>query len=719
LWQDWGAAIKNYTEALEDDEEDVAALCNRSAAYYCMELYKTSLKDADAVLAVDNTCAKAWERRGLALQAMGRKNEGQKAFTEGLMLGEEIDSYLNILRQLGLNPPGKHTGTVTAAGSATPLPVPSPVAHRSAAAPAAAPAAPRSPSATASPSVSAPPPTPSPLQVRAHNAHSHSAMIQEASSAPASRAPAPSAPVPMGKQAKRAAAAALAGEADRQGDGVLTITASKAMQNKDPAQIAALAAAQNLITHGIGNASTDEQIALGYLQVNTGRYKEGMDIFNRLLKKDKKLIAAYLGRGTAYALQGNLTNACNDFGTALEIDPKVSDAWKRRGQTRAALGQDAEAIKDLTKAASISADYECFHQRGIVYHKMHDYRKGLTDFRKALDLEANNHITWNFVGLCENSLGHTREAIIAYQRATQIDPNFKEAWANLAQAHRDGGDRVGAEKIFARAFQVDARYVHGFHLRGLLYYGCGEIRMALSDFSKGCDNDANDRNCQLMKAVCMHSLGNLSGAVAEYSALLRVDPAHQCYYQRELVLYLHKKLDHPISNYNPDVDLDTYFKEAYCKRHPTSHPRLCNYIPQKPISTKIPDVKLSDTAPTPDMQKLVDLSRKFGKLIQLNTPGFLSNLRQHRMCGLSIVNMAQQARAHFRAGSKGSEASNTGVPLAFNTKGSSKENGKAHDFGWRDFMDIAIKWRQVSEPNDPVFWCVHVCVCVWVGDADY
>ena len=57
-----------------------------------------------------------------------------------------------------------------------------------------------------------------------------------------------------------------------------------------------------------------------------------MDMLNRLLKKDKKLIAAYLGRGTAYALQGNLTAACNDFSQAIEIEPKVSDAWKRRGQ---------------------------------------------------------------------------------------------------------------------------------------------------------------------------------------------------------------------------------------------------------------------------------------------------------------------------------------------------------------------------------------------------
>ena len=72
------------------------------------------------------------------------------------------------------------------------------------------------------------------------------------------------------------------------------------------------------------------------------------------------------------------------------------------------------------------------------------------------------------------------------------------------------------------------------------------------------------------------------------------------------------------------------------------------------------------------------------------------------------------------------------VPLSFNSAGSSKDNGKTHEFGWRDFMDICVKWRQISEPNDPVFWidllapeafaevclctvcvyaCVSVCVC--------
>ena len=25
---------------------------------------------------------------------------------------------------------------------------------------------------------------------------------------------------------------------------------------------------------------------------------------------------------------------------------------------------------------------------------------------------------------------------------------------------------------------------------------------------------------------------------------------------------------------------------------------------------------------------------------------------------------------------------------------------QAHDFGWRDAMDVLVKWRQLSEPND-------------------
>eukprot|EP00960_Hanusia_phi_P038138 753295-Hanusia_phi.AAC.5 len=308
------------------------------------------------------------------------------------------------------------------------------------------------------------------------------------------------------------------------------------------------------------------------------------------------------------------------------------------------------------------------------------------------------------------------EIALAYERATQLDPNMKEAWANLAQAHRDAGDRQNAEKYFAKAERLDPNYVHCYHLRGLLYYGCGEIRLALQDFSKGHECDRNDKNCFLMKAVCKHSLGDMSGAISEYTLLLKMDPeregtnyitpGHLCYYQRELAIYLQKRLDVDVISFNADVELDAYFKESYCKRDPTNHPRLCNYTPQKPATSKIPDVKLVDKSGVKEIDELVELSRRFGPLIQLRSAGFLSNLRQHRMCGLAILHMAQQAKAWWQSGSTAETVANGSrrYDLYFDVKGSSKDCGKKHAFGWRDFMDISVKWRQISEPNDPVFW---------------
>jgi len=103
--------------------------------------------------------------------------------------------------------------------------------------------------------------------------------------------------------------------------------------------------------------------------VNTGNFTRGIELFNELLETEPNLIAGYLGRGTAYALQGSLASAIRDFSQAITIDPNCVDAWKRRGQARAAKGFDNDAIFDLTKASLLQPDHEVFHQRGLVYYK--------------------------------------------------------------------------------------------------------------------------------------------------------------------------------------------------------------------------------------------------------------------------------------------------------------------------------------------------------------
>ena len=43
-----------------------------------------------------------------------------------------------------------------------------------------------------------------------------------------------------------------------------------------------------------------------------------------------------------------------------------------------------------------------------------------------------------------------------------------------------------------------------------------------------------------------------------------------------------------------------------------------------------------------------------------------------------------------------------GMPLRVKDDGASGRSGisGSHPFGWRDAMDLLVKWRQLAEPND-------------------
>jgi tetratricopeptide (TPR) repeat protein len=104
-----------------------------------------------------------------------------------------------------------------------------------------------------------------------------------------------------------------------------------------------------MVNHGVGVPEIDERIALGYLKVNTGNLEEGIRMFSGLIADRPDLVAAYLGRGTALAIQRHFVEAVSDFSAALRVDSKCGEGWKRRGQTRAAFGALKDALFDLNQ----------------------------------------------------------------------------------------------------------------------------------------------------------------------------------------------------------------------------------------------------------------------------------------------------------------------------------------------------------------------------------
>lgn len=454
----------------------------------------------------------------------------------------------------------------------------------------------------------------------------------------------------------------------------------------------------NSIQNGVGDLVIDKQLATGYLQVNTGKYPMAIKHFSEMIIKHPRIMACYLGRGTAYALSNQIDNAIEDFSRAISLDQSNPDSYKRRGQAQAARGLAKEAIADFTRAIELSSrDADAYLQRGVILNRLHDYQSAMKDLEQSVSIAPDNKIAHNTIGMCLNALGESILAIDSYQLSLDIDSNFTEAWINMAQAYRDWGIHDKAEVYFSKAISIDPTNYHAYHLRGLLRYGVGDIRGALRDTTKGKSINPTSIDLMLLKALCHNTQGQFRQANTEYKEILQKDPRNAfAWYQREVALFIHHNLKKPLAEFNLDASFDALFKESCC--HKSDWFPLKAYKKQGDIDNRIKDIDDSSLVPfSKDVDTLIQEATPFGSQLQLDTPGFLPNKRQHRMCGLAVLEMAQTVRKHWNSLRSGGQA------LEVDGKFSSKAR-RPHPFEWRDFFDIGIKWRQLSEPNDPVWW---------------
>lgn len=521
-----------------------------------------------------------------------------------------------------------------------------------------------------------------------------------------------------------------------EGEAPLVLDASLRTHQLDAKQAEAVAqvAARGMVQNGVGNAGIDQRIAFGNLQVNTGKYAMAVSVFGELLKDYPKTVAAYLGRGTALALSGALEDAGKDFSAALLLAPHNVDALKRRAQVMSAIGREKEALMDLDTAVAVSKDADSYHQRGLSYYKLRNYNRAISDFQTASKLEHGNKATYNYMGQCYICMGQPTLALENYRKALALDPAYKEALANLGQAYKEWAKEKEAFESFSLALNADPTYSHAFYLRGLAYFGVGLHKAAYNDFTHALQIDKNLFEAWWMRAVCASGIGLEAAAVQDFDRAIAMRPEHAAWYQRQLALFYHHHMDTPFANYNIDASLGPEFKEWWCKRIPPQ-----SHLPKQPsVNTKINDVDLSANGAswiaTPEMIQLVQFAASVGQWVHQDAPGFLKNRRQIAMAGYAALEIAQALRKAWGISTpvSGSSSSNITPQSGTASKGpksgkgakksasnssttastspgtldgkSSSAHRKQHQFGWRDMYDIAVKWRQYSEPNDPVWW---------------
>jgi tetratricopeptide (TPR) repeat protein len=184
-----------------------------------------------------------------------------------------------------------------------------------------------------------------------------------------------------------------------------------------------------------------------------------------------KFYARHVEEGNKYLAQNRITEAMNEFLTAKSINPDyyptyigIAKAYIKLGEFEKATGQYQLAIRLLNP--SYAADHV---KRGEYFAARRRYKEALADYWEVLkiDPQAGNQYT---LAMRQLRLGNQKEAIKAFERATQIDDDYPDPYFQMGNLQFQDKKMKKAIPFYQKATELDPNnYTYHISLGNALY----------------------------------------------------------------------------------------------------------------------------------------------------------------------------------------------------------------------------------------------------------
>ena len=206
------------------------------------------------------------------------------------------------------------------------------------------------------------------------------------------------------------------------------------------------------ISHGKGTVEKIYNNGMAY--ATEGKLKEAKEEFEKALKLDsfcspaeeslqrvedilnrkiKRRTGIYLFRGIVYRNRGDFVNGIGEINKAITINPGYAPAYNDRGETYGLKGRHDRAILDYTKALKINPRYTvAFINRGVSYYHKGQHNRAISDYTKAIEINPRSALAYTNRGQAYAVKGQYDHAISDYNKALKINPKDVVTYNNRA-----------------------------------------------------------------------------------------------------------------------------------------------------------------------------------------------------------------------------------------------------------------------------------------------
>ena len=167
----------------------------------------------------------------------------------------------------------------------------------------------------------------------------------------------------------------------------------------------------------------------------------------------------YNNLGAALMKSGRLSEAIEQFQTALKIKPEFADAHYNLVYTLSKQGKLEEGIYHLGQSLRLEpANRKALNNLGVALALQGRYKEAVNNFEAALKLNPMDADVHNNLGSALKNSGSPAAAVHHFSRALELDPRHADAHNNLGLALKDNGQIDAAHRHFSRALEINPNF---------------------------------------------------------------------------------------------------------------------------------------------------------------------------------------------------------------------------------------------------------------------
>lgn len=251
--------------------------------------------------------------------------------------------------------------------------------------------------------------------------------------------------------------------------------------------------------------------------LNSSEWNVAIDKFQESIKLEPIFTEAHCELSRAYFEIGNLDAAKNTAERALELRYEYPPAQK--------------LLVEIKKR---------YYYNGEIYFNREEYIQAIVEFQKAVEIDQDFKGAHRFAGEAYLKLGDLEKAEKGARDSLNIDRNYElaqELLEKIKQKHKEYGDNYRDRKAYTEALisyqhaiRIDDKYKEVYNNLGIVYRNMQEYNRAIIAYQKAINID---RRCQATHnnlSIVYRKIGEYDKAIRSLERAIEIKPDYQIAY---------------------------------------------------------------------------------------------------------------------------------------------------------------------------------------------